>query len=454
MSSTFRPAGAGRSHDPHANLVFKRGSGHRVWDTTGRVYIDLIGGYSSLNLGHAHPVLLAVAQEQLKQLTFCTGGNSPWMAELEQALVDVVSRSRLPGGTELLNSPARQAGPTMNSPARQAGPTMSTTWTSPKVWLSTTGARAVEVAWKVAFANRPGGLMRFDLGYHGRSLATSLISDTQRSSALTVFSQLDETQLEGNGVVPYPRCGSQCDGHCLECNASISAAQSWLKRNGQTTSAMIMEPAIGARGYYFASGEYYRRLVRLLREHDLLVISDEIQMGLGRLGFMVASHAQGWIPDLIVFGKSLGGGITPISAVIGDANRMDRLGQGIESESFAANPLACKIAIEVLTILNDAILLERVRLVGNRFRELLQKSLPNECRVDGRGLCTAIDLSSFGDESAEVTRRWVCQLREHGVLVHLTGAQSDRVAIIPPLNVDEETLWHVANILSRTWKDR
>ena len=423
VSSTFRPVGAGRSHDPHANLVFERGSGHRVWDTTGRVYIDFIGGYSSLNLGHAHPALLAVAQEQLKQLTFCTGGNSPWRAELEQALVDVVS-------------------------------TMGATCASPKVWLSTTGARAVEVAWKVAFANRPGGLMRFDLGYHGRSLATSLISDTQRSSALTVFSQLDEAQLEGDGVVPYPRCGSQCDGHCLECNASIAAAQSWLERNGQTTTAMIMEPAIGARGYYFASGEYYRRLVRLLREHDLLVISDEIQMGLGRLGFVVASHAQGWIPDLIVFGKSLGGGITPISAVIGDAIRMDRLGQGIESETFAANPLACKIAIEVLTILNDTIMLERVRLVGDRFRDWLQKSLPNECRVDGRGLCTAIDLSSFGDESAEVTRRWVCRLREQGVLVHLTGAQSDRVAILPPLNVDEETLWHVANILSRTWKDR
>ncbi|HUP81226.1 MAG TPA: aminotransferase class III-fold pyridoxal phosphate-dependent enzyme [Pirellula sp.] len=443
MSSTFHPVGAGRSHDPHANLVFKRGSGHRVWDTAGRVYIDFIGGYSSLNLGHAHPALLAVAQEQLKQLTFCTGGNSPWRAELEQALVGVVSRSLLPGGTVQLNSPARQAGPTMGK-----------TWTSPKVWLSTTGARAVEVAWKVAFANRPGGLMRFDLGYHGRSLATSLISDTQRSSALTVFSQLEETRLESDGVVPYPRCGSQCDGHCLECSASISAAQSWLERNGQTTSAMIMEPAIGARGYYFASGEYYRRLVSLLREHDLLVISDEIQMGLGRLGFMVASHAQGWIPDLIVFGKSLGGGITPISAVIGDAIRMDRLGQGIESETFAANPLACKIAIETLYLLNDAIMLDRVRLVGNRFRQWLQRSLPNECRVDGRGLCTAIDLSSFGDESAEVTRRWVCQLREQGVLVHLTGAQRDRVAILPPLNVDEETLWHVANILSRTWKDR
>ena len=446
MSDIFRPLGAGRSNDPHANLIFQRGSGHRVWDTTGLVYIDFIGGYSALNLGHAHPRLLAVAREQLNQLTFCTGGNSPWRAELEQELAVVVSR---------LNDPARQAGPTENDPARQAGPTEAgSTGTSPKVWLSTTGARAVEVAWKIAFANRPGGLMRFDLSYHGRSLATSLISDTQRSSALSVFSHLDEAHLGGDGIVPYPRCGSQCDGHCFECNASISVAQSWLERNGRTTSAMIMEPAIGARGYHFASGEYYRRLVRLLREHDLLVISDEIQMGLGRLGSVVASHAQGWIPDLIVFGKSLGGGIAPISAVIGDGIRMDRLGQGIESETFAANPLACKVAIEALRILNDTIMLERVRSLGDRFRECLQKSLPNRCRIDGRGLCTVIDLSLFGDESAEVAWRWVCQLREQGVLVHLTGAQSDRIAILPPLNVDEDTLWHVANILSTTWNDR
>lgn len=419
MSNFFRPVGTGRSHDPHANLVFHRGSGHCVWDDTGRAYLDFIGGYSALNLGHAHPRLIAVAQEQLQQLTFCTGGNSRWRAELEQALAVMVS---------------------------ELGPCD----TNLKVWLSSTGARGVEVAWKVANANRPGGLMRFDLSFHGRSLATSHISDTQRSSALSSVSHSHRGGLEVDGVIPYPRCGSQCDGHCAECDASISAAQVWLEKHGRMTSAMIMEPAIGARGYYFASAEYYRRLVRLVREHSLLVISDEIQMGLGRLGSMVASHAQGWIPDLIVFGKSLSGGIAPISAVIGDASRMDQLGQGIESETFAANPLACRIAIEVLLMLNDAIFLEQVRVAGDRFRKLLQQSLPDQCAVDGRGMCTVIDLSSLGNESIDITWRWVCQLREQGLLVHLTGAHRDRVAILPPLNVDEDTLQYVANLLSES----
>ena len=129
---------------------------------------------------------------------------------------------------------------------------------------------------------------------------------------------------------------------------------------------------------------------------------------------------------------------------------MDQLGQGIESETFAANPLACRIAIEVLLMLNDAIFLEHVRVAGDRFRKLLQQSLPNQCAVDGRGMCTVIDLSSLGNESVDITWRWVCQLREQGLLVHLTGAHRDRVAILPPLNVDEDTLQYVANLLSRT----
>ena len=440
MSNFFRPVGAGRSHDPHANLVFHRGAGHRVWDATGRSYVDFIGGYSAMNLGHAHPRLIAVAQEQLQHLTFCTGGNSRWRTELEELLAEIVGRSCFPARSVQSNSPTGQARPTLE-------PTASSNL---KVWLSSTGARGIEVAWKIANANRPGGLMRFDLSYHGRSLATSHISDTQRSTALSGFSHSHQGGLNVDSVIPYPRCGSQCDGHCAECDASISVAQGWLEKNGRMTAAMIMEPAIGARGYYFATGEYYRRLVRMVREHGLMVISDEIQMGLGRLGSMVASHDQGWIPDLIVFGKSLGGGIAPISAVIGSASRMDQLGQGIESETFAANPFACRIAIEVLLMLNDAIFLEHVRIAGDRFRELLQQSLPNGCSVDGRGMCSVIDLSSFGNESVDVSWRWVCQLREQGLLVHLTGANRDRVAILPPLNVDEDTLRYVANILSES----
>ena len=101
-------------------------------------------------------------------------------------------------------------------------------------------------------------------------------------------------------------------------------------------------------------------------------------------------------------------------------------------------------------MLNDTIFLEHVRIGGDRFRELLKRSLPNGCAVDGRGMCTVIDLTSFRHESVDVAWRWVCQLREQGLLVHLTGAHRERVAILPPLNVDEDTLRYVASILSES----
>jgi len=442
VSKAFRPFGIGRSHDPHENLIIQRGAGCRVWDSEGKEYLDFVGGYSALNLGHSHPRLIEVAQEQLQQLTFCTGGNHRWRSELEQSLSQMVWNS-------LQSNPPKNTQLCMER--------FATTGTAPlKVWLSSTGARAVEIAWKIAFANRPGCLMRFDLSYHGRSLATSMISDTARSLALQGASIVNHTSSdsswsESDGVVAFPRCGSNCDGKCSECTGSLESAERWLEKNSDTMSALILEPAIGARGYHFACGRYYRSLVELAHRFGLLVISDEVQMGLGRLGSMVASHAEGWFPDLIVFGKSLGGGIAPISAVVGQTDIMDRLPQGIESETFASNAFACRIAIEVLSMLNDAIFLERVRRIGESFRQSLRKGLPSPCKVDGCGLCTVIDLSRVDNEPAEAAWRWVSRLREQGLLVHLTGVHRDRVAILPPLNVDEDILEQAIDILTSTW---
>lgn len=445
MSSQFRPVGAVRSHDPHAHLVFVRGSGHQLWDSNGRPYIDFIGGYSALNFGHAHPRLVGAANDQLLKLSFCTGANSHLRAELEQLLAGVVSESSL----------IRSLPPDANDGNEHLlRPTLTSEKKLLKVWLSSTGARAVEVAWKIAVANRSGNLMRFDLSYHGRSLATAHISDTNRSDALLGFPYPLINNIEPDSLIPFPRCGSQCDGLCMECDSSIAVATRWLERNSQSTSAVILEPAIGARGYYFACSKYYRRLIRLVRTYDLLVISDEVQMGLGRLGSLVASHAEGWFPDLVVFGKSLGGGIAPISAVVGDAKLMDQLPNGIESETFGANPLACRVAIEVLSMLDDKVFLEQVRINGQRFRQSLRSGLPNKCTVDGIGMCSVVDLSLFGHDSIDTSWQWVCGLREQGLLVHLTGTHRNRIAIIPPLNVDTDTLGHVANILSEFWKNR
>ncbi len=447
-SKSIQPFGMGRAHDPHESLLLVRGSGSHVWDGRGRRYIDFVCGYSSLNMGHCHPQLVKAAQTQLEGLHFCTGNQSLKRHELEQALLSMASRS---------------------ASWNQADPTQA------KVWLSTTGARAVEIAWKIAYAHRPGALLRFDIGYHGRSLATAHLSQTLRSNALQHTLRGESPDHDGMvGIVPYPRCGSQCDGMCPQCEASLAVAADILMRNASKLCGMILEPAIGSKGYYFANPFYYRRLVSMVRQAGLLVISDEVQMGLGRLGALIASHAQGWQPDLIVLGKALGAGICPISAVIGDAHLMDDLPQGVESETFAATPLACRVALESLKMLDDEILLKQVQERGGSFREQLRQMLPAPIGVDGVGMATAIDLSaldsSFADRFAkekimgdtiqaaseghhDIGWKWVTWLRENGLLVHLTGAQQNRVAIIPPLNVDDTTMQQALKILSQFWQN-
>lgn len=449
----YRPVGAMRSHDPLRGLVFERAAGAHVWDTDQRCYLDLICGYSSCNFGHAQPQLLRALTEQAQQLHFAHGGQSPWRSELEAELSRRWQSSYRARHWENERD-SRSSAATAESP-------------SGKVWLCTTGARAVEVAWKIAHARRPGGVVRFDLAYHGRSLATGWISDTRRSHAMPV--EAPETCL-----VAFPT-GCRCDVEaypedspwatqgplrrtplatddaslCDPCEASLRQAEQALDGQAHRMSMMILEPAIGSRGYYFAPPQYYRRLAALGRERGLLIVSDEVQMGLRRLGPLLVSQNDGWFADLSILGKSLGGGLVPIAAVLGEARLMDGLEEGIESETFAASPLACRLGIEVLKQLDAEPCVSSVGL-GRQYRQTLRESLPSCVSVRGRGMATALGLEAYGDRAPEVAWEWTQELSRAGILVHLTGAARNRIALLPPLNVPPVALLETTLLLRST----
>lgn len=451
--TAHRPDGAMRSQDPLRGLVFERAAGSYVWDIDQRRYLDLICGYSSCNLGHAHPELVRALTEQAEQLHFALGGQSPWRSALE---AELARRWQSPWRTRRWED----GGACRNVPA-------SVESESVKVWLCTTGARAVEVAWKIAFARRPGGVVRFDLGYHGRSLATGWISDTRRSIAmpaegletcLVAFpvgcrcevdvppespQRADRASLQS--TTPAPDDAERCE----VCEASLQHAERILDRQAQRMSMMIVEPAIGSRGYYFAPPQYYRRLVALGRERGLLIVSDEVQMGLRRLGPMLVSQHDGWFADLSILGKSLGGGLVPIAAVIGEARLMDGLEEGVESETFAASPLACRLGIEVLKRL-DAEPCVTSDALGSRYRHQLRASLPSPVSVRGRGMATALGLEAWGDRGPEIASSWTRELSRAGILVHLTGSTRNRIALLPPLNVPSDALLGTVLPLSST----
>jgi 4-aminobutyrate aminotransferase-like enzyme len=381
----------------------------------------MICGYSACNLGHAHPKITAAISHQISELTWAHGGESHERRKLEETLGSLWDQ--------------------------QVGSNTKNTNAS-KVWLTVSGARGMEIAWKLAQAKSPGAVVRFDLAYHGRSLATAHLSDTQRSKAIDSIGLAPAVR-----TIPFPRhlngsCNPNLDDGasdragqlCEECQRCLAQAANAFDQGPLKASILFLEPAIGARGYYFAPAGFFRKLVGIAKEKGLAVVSDEIQMGLRRTGPMFLSAAQGWTPDLLVLGKSLGGGITPIAAVLGDPAWIDAIGPGIESETFAGYPLACRIADETLSILQEGNLEQEIERKGELFRNLLRQGLPGNASVDGIGLANCITLENLPNADSTLGSNIVGWLANQGVLVHLTGPLRNRIALIPSLLIPETSL--------------
>ena len=403
-----------RSHDPKFGIVFDHGLGARLWDVEGNNYVDFTCGYSASNFGHAFPPLVEVATRQLTILTHLTQEPHRWRAPLAEKLVEACGfRSKLGAGQS-------------------------------KVHFNATGSRAVETAWKAARAFRPGRLISLAPSYHGRSLATSALSETVGNTTEFVPNSVHQRRPASEfaycAACAYSLSYPSCETRCL--NELIKTIES----QPDSISAVVVEPALGARGYVFPPAEYWLRLRRATEENGILMIADEIQMGLGRTGAMLFSASQGWQPDLVVLGKSLGGGIVPISAVVGRSDVIDAIPAGSESETFACTPLAAAIALEVLEQLTTGPWLERGSKVGLRLREVLQElgdaQLPGLI-VEGQGASAVAEFIGCGKslvESQELARRIAVACRNQGLLVHFTGPLATRIALIPPLTISEEDL--------------
>jgi 4-aminobutyrate aminotransferase-like enzyme len=423
-----------RIHDPTFGPVIERGLGSRVWDAAGREYLDLTCGYSAANFGHAFEPLVRAASQQLQQLTHVTGMPHPGRSALAERLVKYC------GG---------QARPDESNRAERAWPVRD------KVIFNTSGSRAIETAWKAALCVRPGLIVSLSPSYHGRSLATATLSDSPRIAALTSYDRLavrrPAEEFAYCAACPlrleYPACDIACQASLLE----------WLDREAANISALVVEPALGARGYIAPPAEYWRRVREASLRHGILMIADEIQMGLGRSGHWLLSESQGWQADLVVLGKSLGGGITPISAVLGRGEILDALPLGTESETFAASPLATAVGCEVVHQLESGPWLERAASLGTRLELALQQTsacrAPTHppARTESLGASATLEFFGCSDDpvaAAAAARRMAERMVAAGLLVHYSGPYGTRIVLLPALTISESSLADVEQRLS------
>ena len=383
-------------------LVVERAEGARLWDADGREYIDFAGGLGCANLGHSIPSVVEALHAQVdRYLHQC------FMVGMYEPYVEVCRRL-----AEL-------------SPARGS---------DQKSVLLSSGAEAVENAVKIArtATGRPAVIV-FDNAFHGRTL----LSMTMTSKVVPYKKGFGPFAPEVYRTpAPYPFRGISEDD-------AIDALKQLFKGDvdPESVACAVLEPVQGEGGFIPMTPDFPRRLQELLDAHGILYVDDEVQAGCGRTGPVWAIEHWDVQPDLLVSGKTLGGGL-PLAAVTGRAELMDAVPPGGLGGTFGGNPLACAAAIATLDALPAA--RPRGEAIGARLRERLEQMAPAGSEVRGLGAMVAIELAErTGDETARITKA----ARDQGLVLLSCGLYGNVIRILVPFAIDDEELERGLDIL-------
>jgi len=376
-------------------LVVERAEGARVWDVEGREYIDFAGGLGCANLGHNLPAVVDAVHEQVDRYM-----HQCFMVGMYEPYVEVCRRL-----AEL-------------SPCRGE---------DQKSILLNSGAEAIENAVKIArvATGRPGVIV-FDYAFHGRTL----LAMTMTSKVVPYKQGFGPFAPEVYRTpAPYPFRGISEDD-------AIAALKHLFKGDvdPQSVACAVLEPVQGEGGFIPMTPDFPKRLQELLDQYGILYVNDEVQSGCGRTGPVWAIENWGVEPDLLVSGKTLGGGL-PLAGVTGRAEIMDAVPPGGLGGTFGGNPLSCAAAIAILDALEGQ--RPRAEQIGTRLRERLEAIAPEGSEVRGIGPMIAIELPErTGDETSRITR----QAREQGLLLLSCGIYGNVIRILVPFTIGDEEL--------------
>jgi ornithine--oxo-acid transaminase len=368
-----------RNYKP-LDVIITRGEGVYLWDVEGRRYLDCLSAYSAVNQGHCHPRILEAMIKQAGRLTLTSRAfrNDQLGLFYEELCTLTRSHSVLP----------------MN-----------------------TGVEAVESALKVARkwgydikgvpANQAEIIVCAD-NFHGRTL--SVVGFSTDSASTSGFGPFGP----GFKVVPY--------GDAAALEAAITPY----------TVAFLVEPIQGEAGVIIPPTGYLQKARELCTRHDVILILDEIQTGLGRTGRLLAEEHEGVEADLTLIGKALSGGFYPVSAVLSNKEVLGVLKPGEHGSTFGGNPLGCAVARMALKVLVDEGMIDNASRMGERMLAGLNTIQSGAIKnVRGRGLMIAVELHP----EAGGARAYCQALQTRGLLCKETHDHTIRIA--PPLVITE-----------------
>ncbi|MEL6476430.1 MAG: ornithine--oxo-acid transaminase [Pseudomonadota bacterium] len=358
------------------DVVLSRGEGVHVWDVDGTRYLDCLSAYSAVNQGHCHPKILAAMMEQAGKLTLTSRA---------------FHNDQLAGFYEEI----------------------ATLTGSHKVLPMNSGAEAVESAlkavrkWGYETKGVPEGQAEILVctgNFHGRTLGVvGFSTDPVARGGFGPFAP-------GFRTVPF---------------GDLAAFEEAITPN---TVAFLVEPIQGEAGVIIPPEDYFPSVRQLCTEHNITLILDEIQSGLGRTGKLLAEQHEGIEADVTLVGKALSGGFYPVSAVLSNSEVLGVLRPGQHGSTFGGNPLACAVARAALRVLVEEGMIENSAAMGARFKAGLEAIRSNAVKeVRGRGLMLAVELHP----EAGGARRYCEALKAQGILAKDTHEHSIRIA--PPL---------------------
>ena len=371
------------------DVILTRGEGVWVWDVEGKRYLDCLSAYSAVNQGHCHPRIVAALTEQAGRLTLTSRAFRNDQLALFYRDVCRIIRSH-------------------------------------KVLPMNSGAEAVETAiktarkWGYQVKGVPAGRAEIVVcanNFHGRTIA--IVGFSTDPAARDGFGPF----APGFKIVPFG------DADALE--EAITP----------DTVAFLVEPIQGEAGVIIPPKGYLGRVREICNRHNVLLILDEIQTGLGRTGRLLAEEHEGIEADLTLIGKALSGGVYPVSAVLSNSEVLGVLKPGEHGSTFGGNPLACAVARAALTVLVEEDMIGNARRMGAHFLSALSRLRhPSIREVRGVGLMLAIELHPSFE-----ARPLAEALKERGLLCKETHAHTLRIA--PPLVITGEQVdWAMERI--------